>query len=642
MQAPQRDLASVEVWDRSLERSRRRRVLAAQGRREMARRKQAAGVVSAAMVMSPTAAAFAAAGAGGGGGSSVATASPANRAIAPGAPAEMLRLGSKGPDVVRVQSALGQVPDGVFGPRTDAAVRVFQGRNGLEVDGIVGPHTWGTLFGPHGASYDPVTPRYEFKIQRASAVEEARVRPSLAGKGPVAKIVLRTVPAAGGGDAGSGADARGGGDAGGGADAGGKTRSHRGGSTAPATVPAVDHTTPVSHHQASAPEGRTTPVSTAPVSTSCGSDRLIAPVKHYVVTGDFGEQRPGHLHTGLDLAVPYGTPIVAAACGVVTTVEAESGYGNIVCVRHSASLTTCYAHMSRFASHVGERVHQGQIIGYVGTTGDATGPHVHFETRVNGRPVDPAPYLSGSKRVRSAHAASAKSSGGSSGGTKARAASSSSSSSSAAASGPGTTTADRSTSKGGSTAKPASTSSGYDSGGTAAPAAAPTSAQPAQAAPAPAPAAQAPAPAPAPSPSPAAQAPVPAAQAPAPATAPASDPAPVAQGPASDPAPAAPAPAPAAQAPASDPAPAAQAPPAGPAPAAQAPATAAPAPNPAPAAQAPAASSAPDPAPAAQAPSATPAPAAQAPAPDAPPPAPAPSAAPAPAGAPAAPAAAGN
>src|SRR3954471_15347186 len=197
MHAPLRDLASVEVWEKSLERSRRRRVLAAQGRREMARRKQASAAVSAAMVVSPTAAAYAAAGVGGGSGSSgVAAASAANRALAPGAPADLLRTGSTGPDVMRVQTALGQSADGIFGSRTDAAVRVFQGRNGLLVDGIVGPQTWRVLFGPHGASYDAATPKYQFKIQRASRVEEARVRPALAGKGPVAKIVLRSAPTA--------------------------------------------------------------------------------------------------------------------------------------------------------------------------------------------------------------------------------------------------------------------------------------------------------------------------------------------------------------------------------------------------------------------------------------------------------------
>jgi Meckel syndrome type 1 protein len=587
--APHRDLASVEVWDRSLERSRRRRVLAAQGRREMARRKQAAGVVSAAMVVSPTAAAFAAAGSGGGG--AVSTSSPANRAIAPGAPSDLLRLGSTGPDVVRVQSALGQVPDGVFGPRTDRAVRVFQGRNGLVVDGVVGVHTWGTLFGPHGAAYDPATPKYQFKIQRASHAEEAQVAPALAGKGAVAKIVLRTVPVKH------------------------HARRHV---TAPETVPAVDHSPAP---QAATPEHSTAPVSTppvstTPVSTSCGSSRLVAPVKGYVVTGRFGESRPGHLHAGIDLAVPYGTPIVAAACGVVTQAGSESGYGNIVCIRHSAAFTTCYAHMSRFASHVGQQVHQGQVIGYVGTTGDATGPHVHFETRVGGRAVDPAPYLSGSRRAKvTVHTRVAAAKSSKSSGSSARAGGSS-----ASASGPGTSAAG--SSKGGSTAKPSSGSSGsstsYGSGGTAAPegqsssqaapaalpapaaaAAAPAAASPAPAAPAPAaqqaPAPAAPAPAPAApvqsAPAPAAQAaPAPAAPAPAP-QAPTPAPAPVQQAPAPDPAPAA---APAQEAPAAPAAPAAApqaaAPPAQPAAAA---AQAEPTPAPTPQAAAPAAPSTP-------------------------------------------------
>src|SRR3954468_19022104 len=387
MHAPQRDLASVEVWDRSLERSRRRRVLAAQGRKEVARRKQASVAASAALVASPSAAAFAAAGSGGGSGSHVSAASSANRAIAPASPRHYLRLGTQGPDVVRVHSALAQVPDGIFGSRTDAAVRIFQARNGLASDGIVGPKTWGVLFGPHGVSYDASTPQYQFKIQRASRTEEARVRPALAGRGPVAKIVLRTTPQSGADSSSSSGGAGGGG---GGAVGGGGG----GGQQQASTAPAVDHSTPQG-------SGSTGPVSTpGPVSTSCGSSRLVAPVKNYIVTGRFGEARPGHLHAGIDLAVPYGTPIVAAACGIVTTAESQSGYGNIVCVKHSASLTTCYAHMSRFASRVGQHVHQGQVIGYVGTTGDATGPHVHFETRVNGRPTNPAPYLSGARRAR--------------------------------------------------------------------------------------------------------------------------------------------------------------------------------------------------------------------------------------------------
>jgi murein DD-endopeptidase MepM/ murein hydrolase activator NlpD len=559
MHAPQRDLASFEVWDRSLERSRRRRELAAQGRREVARRKQASMAASAALVASPTAAAFAAAGVGGGSGSHVASASAANRAIAPAAPSHYLMVGTQGPDVVRIQAALGQNPDGIFGPRTDAAVRIFQARNGLASDGIVGPKTWGVLFGPHGASYDAATPQFQFKIQRASRTEEARIRPALAGRGPVAKIVLRSTPRGGGGNS----------NRGGGAGGGGGQQS--------ATVPAVDHSSPGSQ------QFSTTPVSNpGPISTSCGSSRIVAPVKNYVLTGRFGESRPGHLHAGMDLAVPYGTPIVAAACGIVTTAESQSGYGNIVCVKHSASFTTCYAHMSRFASRVGQHVHQGQVIGYVGTTGDATGPHVHFETRVNGTPVNPAPYLSGSRRARvtvhssstttTAAAKPSASSSGSRRSTTVRAASTSSSSGGSSASGPGTSSAPApepqaqqqqqqptTTAAASEPVRPQQSAPAPD------PAPAPAPAQQQQSAPA-----ADPAPAPAPAPAPQQQA------APDPAPAPPATTTP-------DPQPATPAPARAeAQAPAADapaPAPAAAPQPAAPTPEPAAPESAAPAPT---------------------------------------------------------------
>src|SRR3954470_17911062 len=200
MQASYRDLASTELWDESLDRPRRRRALAAQGRREMTRKKQASAAVSAAMVMTQTAPAFAAALGGGGGsgsGSKVAQSSPATRAIAPAVPREPLRFGSTGPDVARVQATLGIATDGIFGPRTDAAVRAFQQKVGLAADGIVGAATWHALFdgGTTGAS--TAKPRFGFTIQRASAVESAHVRPAIGGRGPVAKIVVRTIPNSG-------------------------------------------------------------------------------------------------------------------------------------------------------------------------------------------------------------------------------------------------------------------------------------------------------------------------------------------------------------------------------------------------------------------------------------------------------------
>lgn len=98
-------------------------------------------------------------------------------------------------------------------------------------------------------------------------------------------------------------------------------------------------------------------------------------------------------HKGVDLAAPTGTPIYATADGVVSKAEWFSSYGLYVSIEHGAQLQTRYAHMSRIAVADGERVTKGDIIGYVGSTGRSTGPHLHYEVRVEGRAVNPIPYM---------------------------------------------------------------------------------------------------------------------------------------------------------------------------------------------------------------------------------------------------------
>jgi murein DD-endopeptidase MepM/ murein hydrolase activator NlpD len=122
-----------------------------------------------------------------------------------------------------------------------------------------------------------------------------------------------------------------------------------------------------------------------------GSGDLIWPVNGGIVS-PFG-QRWGRLHAGLDLAASTGTPIRAAQTGQVVIAGVVSGYGNYTCVAHTKTFTTCYAHQSRFLTRKGAVVRKGQVIGLVGCTGHCFGPHLHFETRVNGRPVDPRGYL---------------------------------------------------------------------------------------------------------------------------------------------------------------------------------------------------------------------------------------------------------
>lgn len=123
-----------------------------------------------------------------------------------------------------------------------------------------------------------------------------------------------------------------------------------------------------------------------------GSGRFIWPVNG-PITGVFGEARPGHMHAGIDISAPSGTPIRAADSGVVVLAGWMGGYGNFICVQHTASLSTCYAHLSGYATSRGASVRQGQVIGYVGSTGNSTGPHLHFEVRVGGSPVNPMAYL---------------------------------------------------------------------------------------------------------------------------------------------------------------------------------------------------------------------------------------------------------
>jgi murein DD-endopeptidase MepM/ murein hydrolase activator NlpD len=110
------------------------------------------------------------------------------------------------------------------------------------------------------------------------------------------------------------------------------------------------------------------------------------------ITSPFG-WRWGRMHQGIDIGVGYGTPIHAAAAGTVIYCGWEEGYGNFVVLDHGGNLATAYGHQSAIAVTCGQHVDQGQVIGYVGCTGHCTGPHLHFEVRVDGNPVDPMGYL---------------------------------------------------------------------------------------------------------------------------------------------------------------------------------------------------------------------------------------------------------
>jgi murein DD-endopeptidase MepM/ murein hydrolase activator NlpD len=122
-----------------------------------------------------------------------------------------------------------------------------------------------------------------------------------------------------------------------------------------------------------------------------GSGQLSWPVSGSVTSG-FGS-RWGRMHEGIDIAVGQGTPVHAAAAGTVIYAGWMEGYGNLVAIDHGNGLSTAYGHNSALACSVGQTVSAGEVIAYSGSTGHSTGPHVHFEVRVNGSPVDPLGYL---------------------------------------------------------------------------------------------------------------------------------------------------------------------------------------------------------------------------------------------------------
>jgi len=376
----QRDLALPDPWEKSLERSRRKRVIIPELRRRQNRRRRASAALSTLMVAGPASQVFAAATAAG---AAAAPGSrlPATRAIGELPTGAFFRVGSTGEAVRAIQARLGLPADGVYGVATERAVRAFQARSGLGADGVVGPVTWTRLMGLGKAALRAGAGDGEVAVI-------VRERPN-APANPARRAPARTEARH------AAAPAR----------EEGRPSPRRHPSGAPDTT-APDSPTPDAGRQEAdpapkapgVPQARTRPVASptpAPNAGSgaCGELRLSAPVDG-VKTSPYGP-RGGRNHNGIDIAAPSGTPIKAAECGVVSSSGAQGGYGNMVCVNHSSALQTCYAHMLRTAASTGQSVRKGQVIGYVGSTGNSTGPHVHFETRVKGQARDPEPYLRG-------------------------------------------------------------------------------------------------------------------------------------------------------------------------------------------------------------------------------------------------------
>jgi len=394
-----RDLAVAEYCERSAERSRHRRAIAPEVRRRITRRRRASAALTTLMIAGPAGQAFAAVK--GGGARGIDGASPATRAIDTPQRGLMFRTGSNGATVAEIQRALGVPVDGIYGMLTEQAVREFQADNGLLADGVVGPATWTTLFGLEDAAMSAGAANGDVAVivrERPAADSPAPAPPAppRSASRPAEQRAPHDHDEAA-------SQPRGGAEPAPRREEAPKPESKPEARTPkPEPKPEARTPKPESKPEARTPkaEPETRPVSNpapspAPRSGSgaCGL-ALASPVKG-IETSPFGP-RGGDNHDGLDIAAPEGTPIKAAECGTVSSSGDQGGYGNMVCVEHTDRLETCYAHMSRTAVGSGQTVRKGQVIGYVGSTGNSTGPHLHFETRVDGSARDPKPYLTGS------------------------------------------------------------------------------------------------------------------------------------------------------------------------------------------------------------------------------------------------------
>jgi murein DD-endopeptidase MepM/ murein hydrolase activator NlpD len=116
------------------------------------------------------------------------------------------------------------------------------------------------------------------------------------------------------------------------------------------------------------------------------------------ITDSFGERLDpfsgeGAFHTGVDVATDYGAPVHATADGIITSAGDHAGYGRLVVIDHGFGISTWYAHLSAFSAVAGARIKRGEVIGYTGISGRSTGPHVHYEVRMNNAPVNPWRYM---------------------------------------------------------------------------------------------------------------------------------------------------------------------------------------------------------------------------------------------------------